>query len=166
MGGAIDVMGNIEKSPYSEYNAYWDPPSTKAFIQSGIPIKIISLDSTNSVPINRALLTNLAKISDKYDVANLANELFAIAYFSDPDGLDTYYAWDCLASMALGFDDLITFKEAEVDVITEEDENDNQEGRIIKKEGSKNFVNYSQPFDSKSLQYFYDGFINAFKFNL
>ena len=166
MGGAIDVMGNIEISPYSEYNAYWDPSSTKAFIESGIPIKIISLDSTNSVPLNKDLLTKLAKISGRYNGANLANELFAIAFFVDPDGYDTYYAWDCLASMALGFDDLITFKEAEVDVITEKNEDDNQEGRIVKKKGSNNFVNYSQPLDNKSLQYFYDAFTSTLKFNL
>lgn len=166
MGGAIDVSGNVGDSPYSEYNAYWDPTSTKEFIESGLSIKILSLDATNSVPVNKNLLSRLSKISGKYEAANLANEIFAIAYFIDPEGLDTYFAWDCMASMALGYDDLITFKEAKVDVITEKSETDNQEGRIMKNENSKNIVKYGQPLDSKAMENFYEAFINTLKYNL
>jgi len=53
MGGAIDVMGNVPSSPYAEYNAFWDPPSVKKFVESGLNIKIFSLDSTNYVPIDK-----------------------------------------------------------------------------------------------------------------
>ena len=166
MGGAIEVGGNVPASPHSEYNAHWDPQSTKNFIESGIPIKIISLDATNSVPVVEVLLSGLAVNSKKYDASNLANELFAIAIFFDENNFDTYYAWDCLASMALVYNDLITFKEAEVDVITEKSEVDNQQGRIILKEGSKHFVNYSLPLDPEALEYFHKAFTKTFKYNL
>ena len=166
-GGAIEVPGNVAASPHSEYNAYWDPPSTKAFIESGIPIKIASLDGTNSVPVDEELLSGLAANSKKYDAANLANELFAIAfYFDENGGLDTYYAWDCLASMALGKDGIITFKEAEVDVVTTKNTNNNQQGRIMLKPGSGHFVNYTQPLNASALEKFYETFTNTFKYNL
>ena len=38
MGGAIDVMGNVPSSPYAEFNAFWDPPSVKKFVESGLNI--------------------------------------------------------------------------------------------------------------------------------
>ena len=165
MGGAIDVKGNVGESPYSEYNAYWDPPSTKGFIESGVPIKLISLDSTNSVPLDKDFLSRIAKVSKNYNAANLVVELFAIAYWKKEDGSDSYYAWDCLAAMSLGFDDLIKYKEAEVDVIIEKNENDNQEGRIYKKKGSNNFIQYAQPLDSEALEDFYDTFLDLLKYN-
>ena len=161
MGGAIDVDGNVMGVKYSEYNAYWDPIATKEFIESDLPIKVISLDSTNSVPLNKEMLTNLAKYSH-FDGINLTNELFAIAYWVLEDGGSAYYAWDCLAAMALGFDDLITFKEAEVEVITTKGE---EEGRIVKKEGTKHFIKYGQKLDEKSLEYFNNAFINTLKYN-
>ena len=76
-----------------------------------------------------------------------------------------YYAWDCLAAMALGFDDLITFEEAEVDVITEKKATDNQQGRILKKKGSGHFIKYGKPLDDNSLQKFYDYFLKTLKYN-
>lgn len=162
MGGAIDVPGNVQGKSYSEYNAYWDPPSTKDFIGLGLPLKVISLDSTNSVKISKDMLTKLSKYN-YYDGINLTNELFAIAFWAYPDGTTNYCAWDCLAAMALEFDDLITYKEAKVDVVT--DKND-EEGRIYKKEDSKNVIKYGQPLDSKAYDYFYDSFLKTLKYNL
>ena len=76
MGGAIDVEGNvIDGSPYSKYNAYWNPTDTKEYIESGLKIKILSLDSTNSVPVNKKLLGKISTISSNYDAANLVIEL-------------------------------------------------------------------------------------------
>ena len=161
MGGAIDVPGNVIGVPDSEYNAYWDPPSTKKFLESGLQIKVLSLDSTNSIPVDKNMLTRLAKYSN-YDGINLTNELFAIDFWVDDKGESNYYAWDCLAVMALGFDDLITYKEVEVDVVTEKDE---KEGKIFKKEGSNHFIKYGQALDSKAVENFYDLFIKTLKYN-
>jgi purine nucleosidase len=162
MGGAIDVDGNVMGVKYSEYNAYWDPTATKEFIESGLQIKVLSLDSTNSVPVNKEMLTKLAKYN-RFDGINLTNELFAIAFWALDDGTSDYYAWDCLAAMALGYDDLIEFKEAEVKVITTKGD---QEGRIAKEKGTKHFIKYGQKLNEKSLQYFYDAFIKTLKYNL
>ena len=166
MGGAIDVEGNVYDSPHSEYNAYWNPTDTKAFIESGLKIKILSLDSTNSVPVNKNMLSKISKLADKYDAVNLVNELFAIAFWVGDNGDEQYYAWDCVAVMALGFDDLIKFEDAEVEVITEKSASDNQEGRIKKKAGSKNWIKYGQPLDEKSLENFYQHFLDSLKYDL
>ena len=163
MGGAIDVAGNV--LPHSEYNAYWNPTDTKEFIESGLNIKILSLDSTNSVPVNKKMLSKLSKSADKYDGVNLVIELFAIAFWLGENGEEMYYAWDCVAAMALGFDGLIKFEDAEVEVIAEKSESDNQEGRIQKKPGSKHWVKYGQPLDEKTLEDFYQLFLDSLKYN-
>lgn len=166
MGGAIDVEGNVYGAPHSEYNAYWNPTDTKEFIESGLKIKILSLDSTNSVPVNKEMLSKISKLAPKYDGVNLVNELFAIAFWTGENGEEQYYAWDCVAAMALGFDGLIKFEDAEVEVITEKSESDNQEGRIQKKAGTNNWVKYGQKLDEKSLEKFYELFIDSLKYNL
>lgn len=61
---------------------------------------------------------------------------------------------------------MIKFEDAEVDVITEKSESDNQEGRIYKKAGSNHWVKYGQPLDEKSLEKFYELFINTLKYNI
>ena len=164
MGGAIDVMGNVPSSPYAEYNAFWDPPSVKKFVESGLNIKIFSLDSTNYVPIDKKFLSRLAKISNKYEVANLANELYAISYFIDPEGRDTYYAWDSLATCYLGLNELISFREEEVEVIIDK-KSQNQEGRIYKRKGSNNFIKIAKKMSVESINKFYDFFTNSLKYN-
>ena len=68
--------------------------------------------------------------------------------------------------MALGNDGIITFKEAEVDVVTTKNTNDNQQGRIMLKPGSGHFVNYSQPLNAADLDKFYEVFTNTFKYNI
>ena len=164
MGGAIDVMGNVPKSPYAEFNAFWDPPSVKKFVESGLSIKIFSLDSTNYVPIDKKFLRELAKISGKYEAANLANELYAISYFIDPQGRDTYYAWDSLATCYLGFNELISFREEEVEVIIDK-KNQTQEGRIYKKKGSNNFIKIAKKMNPETIKKFYEFFTNSLKYN-
>ena len=167
MGGAIDVMGNVPNSPYSEYNAFWDPPSVKKLFEFEINIKIFSLDSTNYVPIDKKFLSRLAKISDKYNIANLANELYAISYFIDITGKDTYYAWDSLATCYVGLNELISFREEEVDVILDKNNNRNetQEGRIIKKKGSTHFVKIAEKMSPEAIKKFYDFFVESLKYN-
>ena len=126
---------------------------------------MISLDSTNSVPIDIKFLSKLAKISDKYDIANLANQLYTISYFIDPNGRDTYYAWDSLATCYVGLNNLLNFKEVEIDVITNKNINENQEGRIYKKKGSNNFIKYAEKMNNEFIQKFYDFFVNSLKHN-
>ena len=167
MGGAVDVMGNVPNSPYAEYNAFWDPPSVKKLFEFGINIKIFSLDSTNYVPIDKNFLSRLAKISDKYNIANLANELYAISYFIDITGKDTYYAWDSLATCYVGLNELISFREEEVDIILDKNSNINetQEGRIFKKKGSAHFVKIAEKMSPEALKKFYDFFVESLKYN-
>ena len=165
MGGAIDVMGNVPSSPYAEFNAFWDPPSVKKFVESGLNIKIFSLDSTNYVPIDKKFLSELAKVSNKYNAANLANELYAISYYIDPKGRDTYYAWDSLATCYLGINELISFREEEVDVIIGKN-TQNQEGRIYKRKGSNNFIKIAEKMSLEAINKFYEFFISSLKYNL
>ncbi len=58
MGGAINARGNIQDvSPedpnaYAEWNFYIDPTAAKKVIASSVPIMLVPLDLTNTVPLN------------------------------------------------------------------------------------------------------------------
>ena len=151
MGGAVDVKGN-NKQGTSEYNCYWDSVSSKKFLTSGLDIVIFPLDATNQVLVTRDNLTKLAEQSH-YDASNLASQLFATAY-SEGD----YYMWDILAASYFICDDHVQYRKLELDVIVEGEE----EGKIIKKEGSGAFVRVA---DKINVEMFYEYFFQALRYN-
>jgi inosine-uridine nucleoside N-ribohydrolase len=58
MGGAIHVPGNVSENHsgilnnVSEWNIYIDARASKKVFNSGVPIRLISLDATNALPID------------------------------------------------------------------------------------------------------------------
>jgi hypothetical protein len=63
MGGAVDVMGNVEElSPKAEWNVYADPASAQYIWQlpASVPIWMMPLDATNALPLTRNFLYSLS----------------------------------------------------------------------------------------------------------
>jgi inosine-uridine nucleoside N-ribohydrolase len=64
MAGAVDVAGNVrvhnftEDNPNTkaEWNLYIDPVAAQIVFDSGIPIRLVPLDATNSVPLTPAFV--------------------------------------------------------------------------------------------------------------
>ncbi|NNE10672.1 MAG: nucleoside hydrolase, partial [Ilumatobacter sp.] len=53
MGGAVDVDGNATNGA-AEWNYFIDPTAVDVVLGSGIPVTMVPLDATNSVPVTRA----------------------------------------------------------------------------------------------------------------
>jgi len=98
MGGAIDVAGSIETftkhDGTAEWNAYWDPYATKNVFDSGLPIIMCPLDTTNSVPITTDFLRRLADNTHGSLLGDMVVHIYAI--ICRTFGTQNYYAWDIL----------------------------------------------------------------------
>ncbi|MBU3022676.1 nucleoside hydrolase [Aestuariibacter sp. A3R04] len=103
MGGAVDVKGNVAMHDHdgtAEWNAYWDPLATHQLISSGVSVLMVPLDATNALPVNRAFLTQLAKVGT--EVSDLAGQFWAATVTAIPAYEFTYFLWDILATAVMG----------------------------------------------------------------
>lgn len=103
MGGALGVRGNVDPVPGSsdgsaEWNAFWDPPAAAAVWGAGVPLLLVPLDATNTVPITRDLLYRFGPQAGR-QLSLLAGTMWAtvVTWDSERPGLP-YYAWDTLTA--------------------------------------------------------------------
>jgi hypothetical protein len=103
MGGALGVRGNVDPQPGSsdgsaEWNAFWDPPGAAAVWGAGVPLLLVPLDATNTVPITRDLLYRFGPQAGRR-LSLLAGTMWAtvVTWDSERPGLP-YYAWDTLTA--------------------------------------------------------------------
>jgi len=116
MGGAINVPGNVEEAGHdgtAEWNVYADPLAFKTILDCGQPIKLITLDVTNELPVTAEWLHRLDEQSSSSRASLLAAKLFSLV-----KGFN-YYFWDTAAAAAAIKPDLFTFKEMKIDVTTQ-----------------------------------------------
>ena len=96
MGGAVGVPGNIESpdidNPYAEWNFYVDPYAANVVLRSGLPVTLVPLDATSSVPLNAAVARRLGRSPTAEFVRDLI-KMFA--------PLQGQYFWDPLAAAIL-----------------------------------------------------------------
>lgn len=121
MGGAVDVGGNVatwHHNTTAEWNAFWDPPATKALFGLDLPIRLISLDVTNSVPVSLDFLKRLARQAH-HPLSNLAAQFWATTINTIPGYEYTYFMWDVLATSYLGIPQAFSFERMELDVGTQ-----------------------------------------------
>lgn len=117
MGGALYVPGNVAfggppENEVAEWNIYVDPTAAQVVIDSGLPLRLVSLDGTNQVPVTPEFAARVREEATSPGAQVLA-ELFAERpYMTD----GTYYLWDPLAAaLAAGYP-LGSFSAARVDV--------------------------------------------------
>jgi len=105
MGGAVHVPGNLgdggafkTNNTVSEWNMFIDPSAAKTVFASGAPIRLVSLDATQRVPIDMALFEEFqARASTP--LARFVSEVLATNRDLIHQGY--YFAWDPLAAVAL-----------------------------------------------------------------
>lgn len=104
MGGAVDVPGNVAGSDpeapdneVAEWNIYVDPLAAATVLESGLPVRLVSLDGTNQVPVTEALGRQVMAATEASDAIgiHLVAELGAANPFMSSGG---YYLWDPLAA--------------------------------------------------------------------
>ena len=157
MGGVIDIEGNT-LNKRSEFNCAWNPYSSSELFNSKMEIYLFPLNATNQVLVNREFLEQLSK-QKNYQISYLTSQLLATVFFMDyTGGNDNYYCWDMLATSFFGCKDLCSFKEMELDVIKEGDE----DGKIIKVKNSGNWIFVA---DKVNVGNFRNFFFNSLKFN-
>ena len=117
MGGAVDVGGNVATHKHNksaEWNAYWDPYATNDLLKHQLNLKLISLDVTNSVPINLTFLQRLAQQSE-FPLSDLASQLWATTINTIPSYEYTYFMWDVLATSYVNQPGLFEAERIELD---------------------------------------------------
>ena len=117
MGGALFVPGNVafggpSDNEVAEWNIYVDPTAAQVVIDSGLRVRLISLDGTNQVPVTTEFAARIQQDATGPGAQILA-ELFATHPFMT-DG--TYFLWDPLAAALAADYPLGSFSAARVDV--------------------------------------------------
>lgn len=121
MGGAVHVPGNLgdggsfkTANKTAEWNIFVDPLAARMVFRSGVKIRLIPLDATNTVPIDSAFLRDFQ-----------ANAQSPLARFivqvleSDREGIEqhVFYAWDPLAAVAMLHPGVVRSVPLHIDVV-------------------------------------------------
>jgi pyrimidine-specific ribonucleoside hydrolase len=117
MGGALRVPGNVmfggpSDNKVAEWNIYVDPTAAQTVIDSGLRLRLVSLDGTGQVPVTTSY-AEMVREEATGPGALVLVELFDTHPFMT-DG--TYYLWDPLAAALAAGHSLGWFSLARVDV--------------------------------------------------
>ena len=115
MGGALNVKGNVEEDGTdgtAEWNVYSDPMAFKQILETKLPIKLITLDLTNELPVTKDFVAKLEELGENSRACALAAKLWSLV-----KGFD-YYFWDTITAAVAIQPGLFTFKEMKIDVST------------------------------------------------
>jgi pyrimidine-specific ribonucleoside hydrolase len=103
MGGAVHVAGNLHEAGENEnvtaeWNFHIDAEAARRVFAAGLPIRLIPLDATDQVPLDRSYIDELQHADDAPLAGLVAQLLGIVAPFMD---VGNYYAWDPLAAVTL-----------------------------------------------------------------
>ena len=116
MGGAVDVSGSVDPEYWAEWNFWADPVAANRVLRSGVPITLVPLDATNSVPasvfFHEALAAQKATAS-----AELVDRFFVVNDFNLVGG--AYFFWDPLAAVAMIDPGVATYETRHLKVVEE-----------------------------------------------
>lgn len=121
MGGAPFVPGNVRfggppDNAVPEWNIYVDPTAAQTVVDSGIAVRLVSLDGTNQVPVTPEWAERVQRDATGPGARVLAELLAGHPYMTD----GTYFLWDPLAAALAAGHPIGSFSAARVDV--EEDD--------------------------------------------
>ncbi len=117
MGGAVDVPGNI--TPHAEFNIFEDPWSANGVFASGVPVTLVGLDVTHKTSMHRD--GGPLWFEGTSRSAQLGNRILANS-FRERAGVQEFYLHDPLAVAAAVEPELLTYRRAQVEVVTDGDE--------------------------------------------
>ncbi|OUJ68394.1 nucleoside hydrolase [Hymenobacter crusticola] len=119
MGGAVDVEGNVRTYNHdgsAEWNVFWDPAAAARLLAYQLPLTLIPLDVTNTVPVSKAFLQSLARHM-AHPWANLAGQFWATTVDTIPAYEYTYFMWDVLATSYLAIPEAFRLERVELRVV-------------------------------------------------
>ncbi|MED0973180.1 nucleoside hydrolase [Bacillus paramycoides] len=109
MGGTFRTAGNVHEPEHdgtAEWNSFWDPEAVAHIWGAKIKIDLVTLESTNQVPLTLDVRERWAK-DRKYIGVDFLGQCYAmvppLVHFSTNS---TYYLWDVLTTAFVGNTDL------------------------------------------------------------
>ncbi|XP_030507362.2 nucleoside hydrolase 3 [Cannabis sativa] len=86
-------------NPYAEFNIFGDPFAAYQVFHSGIPITLIPLDATNTIPINKEFFDTFEKTQNTYEAQYTFQSLKMArdTWFGD-QFYTSYFMWDSFTS--------------------------------------------------------------------
>ncbi|KMZ72029.1 Pyrimidine-specific ribonucleoside hydrolase [Zostera marina] len=86
-------------NPYAEFNMFGDPFAAYQVLHSGIPITLVPLDATNTIPINKKFFLEFEKRQSTYEAKYCYQSLKIIhdTWFDDKF-YTSYFMWDSFLS--------------------------------------------------------------------
>jgi pyrimidine-specific ribonucleoside hydrolase len=121
MGGAFEVPGNTagaEPPPprnVAEWNIYADPQAAQDVVKSGLLMRFVPLDATNSVPLDVYVL-QAAALAPETDLLRVVSNL--LSGLRGMISAGEYYLWDPLAAVLTVQPAFGTLEERAIDVVT------------------------------------------------
>jgi purine nucleosidase len=119
MGGSF-TAGNVSEPEHdgtAEWNAFWDPEAAKSVWDSPIRIQLVSLDSTNQVPLTIADRKRWAKLR-RFEGMDFIGQAYAgcppLVHFPTNS---TYFLWDVLATIFANRPAVGTVRKVSSDVV-------------------------------------------------
>ncbi|KAK7363648.1 hypothetical protein VNO77_05798 [Canavalia gladiata] len=98
-GDRGNMFTDYNTNPYAEFNIFGDPFAAYQVIHSGIPVTLVPLDATNTIPINEDFFNAFEKSQDTYEAQYCFKSLkLARDTWFDNEFYSSYFMWDSFAA--------------------------------------------------------------------
>ncbi|OVA11405.1 Inosine/uridine-preferring nucleoside hydrolase domain [Macleaya cordata] len=90
-----NLFTGYSSNPYAEFNIYGDPFAAYQVFHSGIPVTLVPLDATNTIPINEKFFMTFERRQDTYEAQYIFQSLkMARDTWFDNQFYTSYFMWD------------------------------------------------------------------------
>ncbi|KAM4126682.1 hypothetical protein ACJW30_02G033100 [Castanea mollissima] len=94
-----NMFTDYTSNPYAEFNIFGDPFAAYQVFHSGIPITLVPLDATNTIPINKDFFDTFEKNQNTYEAQYCFQSLkIARDTWFDDQFYESYFVWDSFLS--------------------------------------------------------------------
>ncbi|XP_045802030.1 uncharacterized protein LOC123895617 [Trifolium pratense] len=98
-GDIGNLFANFNANPYAEFNIFGDPFAAYQVIHSGIPVTLVPLDATNTIPISEEFFDEFEKNQDTYEAQYCFKSLkMTRDTWFDNNFYTSYFMWDSFTS--------------------------------------------------------------------
>ncbi|CAL0325826.1 unnamed protein product [Lupinus luteus] len=94
-----NLYTDYNTNPYAEFNIFGDPFAAYQVIHSGIPVTLVPLDATNTIPVTEEFFNAFEKSQDTNEAAYCFKSLkMARDTWFDNEFYSSYFMWDSFAA--------------------------------------------------------------------
>ncbi|QCD79925.1 uncharacterized protein LOC114178741 [Vigna unguiculata] len=102
-GDCGNMYTDYNTNPFAEFNIFGDPFAAYQVIHSGIPVSLVPLDATNTIPITKEFFDEFEKSQDTYEAQYCFKSLkMARDTWFDDQFYSNYFMWDSFAAGIAG----------------------------------------------------------------